>query len=235
MTSDLDPRSPMSPAEKRDRHFGSNKPALRWRAHRRGLALSAGGLIAMGIAASIVYPYHGHTPNPGANPTALTSVPASSPNAHNDRRPGCGPLVEARRTDGGPTGKDEVISTISLGMTATVEVEVTGAPSILVLRGSIVVAAPGSTSGAGNPAYLPSTAAARPENQIMEGIPIVGRVIDTARSTVTFRPVATGTYPVYFMAQTIQSENCQAPAPSLADVGTPPPPSVQELGSIVVE
>lgn len=63
--------------------------------------------------------------------------------------------VSARLTNGVETGQGYVVATTRVGSPATVEVAITGPASTHVLRGRVIVAVPGSTSGAGDPAQMP--------------------------------------------------------------------------------
>jgi hypothetical protein len=137
--------------------------------------------------------------------------------------------VSARLTNGVETGQGNVVATTRVGSPATVEVAITGPASTYVQRGSVIVAVPGSTSGAGDPAQMPPKAAIRPENQVAEGLSVIDAVAHGQRLDVTFQPTEPGTYPIYFLAQVRLSEDSVS-----NEHDRRPRRSCQELGCIIV-
>jgi hypothetical protein len=137
--------------------------------------------------------------------------------------------VWAELVNGGTTGQGSALATTAVGSSTTVEAIITGSAATHVLRGSVVVALPGSGDSAGAPAQLASNAAIRPENQIVEGRIVVDAVACGQRLDVTFQPAEPGVYPVYFIAQLCFSE-----AHVRDERDRDPRWLCQELGSIFV-
>jgi hypothetical protein len=127
--------------------------------------------------------------------------------------------VGARLTNGVPISTGDVIATTRPGSSTTVEVAITGPASTYVLRGSLIVAVPGSGSGAGEPAHMPPRAAIRAENQLAEGDPVTDAIARGQRLTVTFQTTEPGTYPVFFIARVRFSENQLRDSTTLDSIG----------------
>jgi hypothetical protein len=109
--------------------------------------------------------------------------------------------ASARLANGKLTGAGDIIATTRVESSTTVEVVITGRASTHIVRGSVMVAVPGSLSGAGEPVHMPPKAAIRPENQVADGDPVIDAIAHGQRLTVTFKPTEPGTYPVFFIAQ----------------------------------
>jgi hypothetical protein len=192
------------------------------RTRRRRIGFTTLGLVAIGLAASVLYPNQGPNTTPAAEPPAGMG-------------PGPFGALTIKLTSGAAGGQGNTIATTNAGSATTIEVEITTTPDTRVLRGVLFVAAPGSKSGIYPPARMPANAAMRAENRIAEGRPILDVIPNRDRLSVTFEPTKPGTYPVYFMREYVQSKDGQPPPSDAATAGARVRPAIVELGNIVVQ
>ena len=195
------------------------------RTRRRRTIVAALALLTVATTASTVYA----TRSPNSVTTADPSAPATSP--HGGARPAC-LAPSAQLIGGGTSGSERVIASARVGTQTTAAAALRPMPATRIVHAELVVAAPGSRSGAGAPASMPANAAIRAENQLDRSSPVLDAVPDGQRLTITFQATEPGKYPVFFIAQRVHSATCLPPAPP---AGTPATGmTVQELGTIVV-
>jgi hypothetical protein len=92
----------------------------------------------------------------------------------------------------GVTGAGDVLATVRVGIPTAIEVEVAVPTWSRVLRGIVVVAVPGSVSGAFSPAHPPDRAAQRQENHLATSPPLVDATASTHHLTVSFQSADPG-------------------------------------------
>jgi hypothetical protein len=124
-----------------------------------------------------------------------------------------------------------VLATTRVGIPTAIEVEV--AVPTWTREGIVVVAVPGSISGAFNPAHLPDRAAQRQNNHLASSPPLLDATASTHHLTVSFQSADPGSYPVFFLDQIVEADNRWQPAPP-ADGGRVLN-GCRELGDIVVQ
>ena len=153
-------------------------------------------------------------------PVSPVGDSAGGARAYRGRMLGHVPSVSAMLANGKLTSTGDVIATTRVGCSTTVEVVITGPASTHVVRGGVIVAVPGSASGAG---------ALRPKNWLAEGDPAIDTIAHGQHLTVTFQPTEPGEYPVFFIAQIRFSEES-----ARDEHDRRLRRSCQELGSIIV-
>lgn len=140
------------------------------------------------------------------------------------------PPPEVRVVDRGVTGAGDVLATTRVGIPTAIKVEVAVPTWTRVLRGIVVVAVPGSISGAFSPA---DRAAQRQENHLATSPPLVDATASTHRLAVSFQSAEPGNYPVFYLDQIVEADTRWQPAPP-ADGGRVRN-GCCELGDIVVQ
>jgi len=136
-------------------------------------------------------------------------------------RPACGP---PSITLTGATGGPETLNGV-LGVATKLSVDVNDVSGSHVISGSVVVARPGSTADGGDPAGLPTTAAALPANQIATSTLAAGSA--PARTiSLSFAPSNPGSYPIMFIGKYQTTDDCSA-------IGTPETDAAHTMNFIV--
>jgi hypothetical protein len=143
------------------------------------------------------------------------------------------PPPEVRVVGRGVTGAGDVLATTRVSVPIAIEVEIVVPFLTRVLRGVVVVAVPGSISGAFRPTHLPDRAAQRQENHLGASPPLVDATDSTHQLIVSFQAADPGKYPVFYLDRLVEADTRWQAAPP-ADGGRVLN-GCCELGDIVVQ
>jgi hypothetical protein len=198
---------------------------------RRRTLLACVGIFALALAASaVIVGLPGRTTAPTAQPPATSTPAAIAPPA--GRPPCTGPGLVL---PGNPVRYGEVLRSLTLGESVTIEGVIESHPHVRLLRAELIIAKPGTRPMLGPPESVHPAAVSRTENHLTRGAAVTDVVAGGQRLSVTFQPTEPGRYPVFFMGRFTSSADCTAPAPP---AGTPIDKSgvaMAPLGDIVVQ
>jgi hypothetical protein len=117
--------------------------------------------------------------------------------------------------NGSDAGRDYVIP-LPAGTSTSLMVQVTDQTGSHMISGILVVARPGSTIDAGDPAGLPSSSAALPANQLSTSDLPTGAA-NSRSASLGYIPPAKGTYPIVFLGTYATTADCSSTAPMPTD------------------
>jgi hypothetical protein len=121
-------------------------------------------------------------------------------------RPGC-----AAPTVSMVTASEDL--TVKAGTKVTIVVTVADKDGSHMVSGTLVVAKPGSIAAAGDPAGLPTNAAALPPNQL--GTATLEQAVGKRVAELSYDTQATGDYPIVFVGVYQATGDCSAGSPLL--------------------
>lgn len=202
---------------------------------RRSIIGAAAGVVAVAAAGAITAQWRPSSSD-GATPAATPGPASTDPNPVrvDDENPGPLPPPKVTVAGLGTTGAGDIIATTAIGLPCTITVQVAVKEWTRVLRGMVVVAKPGSVSGAYDPALAPDNAAMRPENHLGESELVADATAGLHDLHLSFQAAEPGTYPVFYLSQLIDSGNRRIAAPT-TDTGATVHDTSAELGAIVVK